>query len=116
MQHRIRGLPLLGQYDRVATLAEMGPEELTQQVGRKRAGELAALAQLTVVYAIGVVAADPLGPAVEVQQSVTLVAGLPGVTHEPEMRLQTQGGKRLGQSLDACGEATDAGVGVRSLE
>lgn len=75
VENRIGGLPFLGENHRVAVPTRLGEEEVRHQMLGQRLRVFRALGQISVVDAAGMVAAQPLGPAVQMQRAVDLVAG-----------------------------------------
>ena len=86
------------------------------QVPGERPRVLGAFWQLTIIDATGVMAAQPLGPAVQVEGAADLMTGLLGIADEPKMGFETECGQRLGQPLHAGGETACSRVFVRTLE
>jgi hypothetical protein len=116
VQHGVHRVPFFGHDDRVLALADGRQQHLVQEKRRQRLGILVVLPPLAVVHAARMVAAHPLGPAVEVQRAVALVARKLGVADEPEMGLEAEARERLYQAAGAGCEPAGTGICVRALK
>jgi hypothetical protein len=74
------------------------------------------LALLAVMDAGGMIVADPLAPAVQVEPVVGLVAGAVGVPHKPEMGVEAGIHQGLAQAADARGDAVGSGLVVGTFK
>src|SRR5439155_12146222 len=65
VEHRMDRVPLLRQDHRVASVSQMGQEHLPQQKRRQRGRVVRLFALFTIVDSPGVIATDPLTPAIQ---------------------------------------------------
>ena len=94
----------------------MRQEHNLAQIGWQRCSIVGALALFAVVHPCGMIAADPLTPAVQLQNVVRFVAGQLGVAHKPQMGLKPGVGNGLSQAGHPAGNATCLGIGVRAFK
>jgi hypothetical protein len=92
VEHRVRGVPLLGEDHAATTRPEIGTEDLAQEIRGKRRRILEPLPLLAVVDPARVVATDPLRPAVEVEAPPA-----PRGRADPGLRRTRGGSRALGQ-------------------
>src|SRR5262245_48520166 len=89
---------------------------LRDQMWGERCRELAGLLVFALVDAAALVLADPLAPAVELEPVARLLARQIGVADEPQVGLGAGVRQRLGETVDAGGQAAYAGVRVGTFE
>src|SRR5262245_38532831 len=116
MQHRIDGVPLLGQNHGVAAALHVRQQHLAKQKRRQRRGVVGSLALFTVVHPGGVILTDPLTPPVQPEVSPAFMPSEGRVADKPQMGLEAGGGEGLTQPTDAARNATRPGILVRAFE
>jgi hypothetical protein len=94
----------------------MREQYFTKEVGGERRSEFVFLPELTVINAAWMIAAHPLGPAVEVKPAPCLMTGQIGITDKPEVGLEAECGECVTEPCDAGREAPNARVRVGSFE
>src|SRR2546428_1176956 len=95
---------------------EMGQEHLPQQKRRQRRRIIVVLGFLTIIDTSGMIAADPLTPAVQPELSTHVVAWQVGVAHKPQMRPEAALSQGLCQTDNATRNAPGAGIWVRAFK
>jgi hypothetical protein len=74
------------------------------------------LAEFPIVDTAGVIARDPLCPAVKTKPALLFMARRIGISYEPQVAFVTQLGQGTRQSLDPRGEAARPRVGIGSFK
>src|SRR5262249_29300203 len=101
-------MPFFSQHYCGAAALEMGQEHLLQQKRRQRRGKVNLLGFFPIIDASGMIAADPLAPAVQPELLTHFVACQVRVTHKPQMGLEVALSQGLCQTDNATRNTTSA--------
>jgi hypothetical protein len=117
MKYGIGRVPLFGEDTGVSpVLLQEGQQDFLHEIRRQGTGIIGALTLFSIVNAGGMISANPLAPAVEMDVSPHLVPGLLRIADEPEVGLESTFGQRSTQTGHSRRNAARPRVLIGALE
>src|SRR6266850_3576076 len=116
MEYGIDRVPFLSQDDGAISLLQMRQEHLLTKKWREGGGIVNTLTFFTLVYTAGMILADPLTPAMELQPAISLMARQLRIANKPQMSLIVGFSEGMDQTVNATSKATGAGIRVAAFK